>query len=353
MEQAKQNLLEMIERPAFLVRDDIIFQCNQMARDRQISEGTQVAQLLSNDLQAYESYQDGILYLTVDLGWTTCGATVTKQGNDKLFLLDRDTDRAQLQALALAAQQLRIPLSNMMNTGDLLFPELDQADQQNKAAQIRRSMFQLMRIIGNMADAERYASADAPRMESTELGRFFQDIFEKAAATLETSGIQIHFQCPQAPVYTLVDRERMERAAMNLLSNAVKFSNSGSCVEVKLTFNSRFAALSVENPGENVPNHIRGNLFNRYMREPTLEDSRYGLGLGLTLVRSVASAHGGTILVDQPNGTRATMTIAIRKDTAGVLHSPNLWIGGYSGGYDSMLLELADCLHWDAFKTDI
>lgn len=353
MEQEKQNLLEMIERPAFLVRDGIIYQCNQMAKSRQITEDTPIADLLANDRETYDAYQDGILYLTLDLGWTVCGATVTKQGKDNLFLLDRDTDRAQLQALALAAQQLRIPLSSIMNTGDLLFPQLDADAQQDQAAQMRRSMFQLMRIIGNMADAERYANNDTARMEQTELNHFFQEIFEKSAAALESAGIQVVYSGLKAPVYTLVDRERMERAAMNLVSNAVKFSKSGDSIVVKLTCNGKAAALSVENPGENIPNHIRGTLFNRYMREPTLEDSRYGLGLGLTLVQSVASAHGGTLLVDQPNGTRATMTVAIRKETTGTLRSPNLWIGDYSGGHDKVLLELSDCLHWNAYKTDM
>ena len=353
MEQEKQNLLEMIERPAFLVRDGIVFQCNQMAKSRQIAEGTPITELLANDRESYDAYRDGILYLSLDLGWTVCGATVTKQGEDKLFLLDRDADRAQLQALALAAQQLRIPLSNIMNTGDVLFPQLDEDTQQDQAAQMRRSMFQLMRIIGNMADAERYANNDAARMEQTELNHFFLEIFEKTAAALESTGIQVIYTGLHAPVFTLVDRERMERAAMNLVSNAVKFSNSGDSIAVKLTYNGKAAALSVENPGENIPNHIRGTLFNRYMREPMLEDSRYGLGLGLTLVRSVASAHGGTLLVDQPNGTRATMTIAIRKDTSGILRTPNLWIGDYSGGHDKVLLELSDCLHWNVYKTDM
>lgn len=353
MEQEKQNLLEMIERPAFLVRDGVIHQCNQMARSRQITEGTPIAELLTQDMEAYQAFQDGVLYLTVDLGWTSCGATLTRHDGDDLFLLDRDSDRAQLQALALAAQQLRIPLSNIMNTGDLLFPQLEQDDQQDQAAQIRRGMFQLMRIIGNMADAGVYADASASKMEQTELGHFFQEVFEKSASALESAGIRVAFTGLKAPVYTLVDRERMERAAMNLLSNSAKFSKSGDCIEVKLTCNGRIAALSLEIPGQNIPNHIRGTLFNRYTREPALEDSRYGLGLGLTLARSVASAHGGTLLVDQVNGTRTTMTIAIRKDASGILRSPNLWIGDYSGGYDKALLELSDCLPWDAYKTDI
>ena len=46
MEQEKQNLLEMIDRPAFIVRDMIITDCNQMAKNRQISPGKSIEELL-------------------------------------------------------------------------------------------------------------------------------------------------------------------------------------------------------------------------------------------------------------------------------------------------------------------
>ena len=107
MEQDMQNLLEMIDRPAFIVRDRVITDCNQMAKHRQIPVGKPISELLPENGSAYQAYQGGILYLTLQIGWIQCGATVTRHKDGDIFLLDRDTDQAQLQALALAAQQLR------------------------------------------------------------------------------------------------------------------------------------------------------------------------------------------------------------------------------------------------------
>ena len=104
MEQDKQNLLEMIDRPAFLVQDGLITDCNQMAKNRQIQAGTPIAKLLPEECDAYQNYNGGILYLTMQIGWIQCGATVVRQSDGDLFLMDRDADQAQLQALALAAQ---------------------------------------------------------------------------------------------------------------------------------------------------------------------------------------------------------------------------------------------------------
>ena len=90
-------------------------------------------------------------------------------------------------------------------------------------------------------------------------------------------------------------------------------------------------------------------MFQRYLRQPGIEDGRFGMGLGMVLIRSAAARHGGTVLIDQPNGTgtRVSMTITISQDTAS-LRSPVLRVD-YSGEQDHGLVELADCLPLDAY----
>ena len=103
--------------------------------------------------------------------------------------------------------------------------------------------------------------------------------------------------------------------------------------------------LTLPGVGRKTANVIRGNIYDRYKRQPGLEEGRFGIGLGMVLVRSAATIHGGTVLVDQPaaGGTRVTMTMAIRKNTDGVLRSPVMHVD-YSGEWDHMLIELADGL---------
>ena len=86
------------------------------------------------------------------------------------------------------------------------------------------------------------------------------------------------------------------------------------------------------------------------MREPAIEDSRFGLGLGMALVRSVAASHGGTVLLEQTSGTKVTMTLAIRKDVPGTLRTPAMRIGDYAGGRDLGLLEFSETLPPIAYK---
>lgn len=344
MEQEKQNLLEMIDRPVFFVRDGIITEANQAAKNRQIPLGDPVESILTEHVNDYKNYQGGILYLTLQMGWVRCGAMVMRQGEEDIFLMDRDSDHTKLQALALAAQQLRIPLSDVMTLTDSLFPQLEDERQQMQAAQIRQCLFQLMRMISNMADAECYCSTEITNFENTELRHFFREILDRAQASLEITGTVLRFTCPDKPLFATIDRERMQRAVYNLLSNAVKFSPPGSTVEVRLIRSGHMVCLSVEDHGEGVADHVRSSLFHRYLREPVIEDSRYGMGLGMTLVRSVAALHGGTVLLEHTEGTRVTMTMAIRKVTPGTLRSPQIRISDYAGGQDPGLLEFSECL---------
>ena len=103
--------------------------------------------------------------------------------------------------------------------------------------------------------------------------------------------------------------------------------------------------LSICDRGSGISQNLLGSVFSRYLRQPCIEDSRYGLGLGMVLVRSAAANHGGAVLIDQPEGcgTRVTMTMAIRQNTAGVLRSPVIRVD-YAGEQDHALIELSDCL---------
>ena len=172
---------------------------------------------------------------------------------------------------------------------------------------------------------------------------------EKAQTISASAGIKLSYTGPNTPILGLAYEEKLERAIYNLLSNALKFSPDGSTINAKLTKNEDTASFTISNT--NIEPVDANSFWYRYRRTPAIEDSRFGLGLGMTLISAVTAAHNGTVLVDHPtpSETRVTMTIAIVKDTSGAVRSPVMRIGDYAGGRDKGLLELSEVLSSDAY----
>ena len=347
------GMLDLMVRPGFCVKDGKIFKCNPGAESLLLAPGMDIRPLLATGQTEYPEYSGGTLYLTLEISGARWGASVTRMGEFDVFLLEESADHAELQAMALAARELRGPLAGIMTTADRLFPMEaleDDPKLREQAARLNRGLYQMLRIIGNMSDAEGYAAARNTQMETLEIRGFFEDILRKNLALMEHTGLTLRFENLDHNLYTLADKEKLERAVLNILSNAMKFTPSGGTIDVRLTHRGRQLYLTVQDSGEGIPENIRGCVHRRYLRQPGYETGRFGIGLGMVLIRSAAAVHGGTVLIDHPEGagTRITMTIGIRQDTSGNVRSPRLdnplLKYDYTGERDHSLVELSEIL---------
>lgn len=349
MEKKKESRdwLNLLIRPGFYVEDGRITQVNAAAQGLLLEPGMDIEPLITSGLESYQGFQTGCLYVQLTLSGTAFHGCVTKDAGTDVFVLDADTGDTALQALSLAARELRTPLAAAMHGAQAL-----RAENNPQAAVLNRGLYQLLRLVGNMSDAGR--SLGNARMETTDLTAFFDELFEKTAVLAEAAGIRQEYQGLSRPLLCLADRELLERAVLNLLSNAIKFTPKGGTVRVSLAAGGRSLRLSIWDSGPGISEDIRGSLFSRYLRQPTIEDSRFGLGLGMVLVRSAAAAHGGAVLIDQPEGwgTRVTMTMALRRENTGVLRSPAMRID-YAGERDHALTELSNCLPVSLYQKEI
>lgn len=335
--------LELMQQPAFFVESGLITHQNTAAGKFLLDNGTKVASLIVAGGEEYEIFTAGQLHLTVELGGIASGCCITKVESGEIWMPTEATEQEQLQAIALAAQVLREPLSAAMSAADQLFPALaDDPQSREQTAQINRRLFQMLRTIGNMSDAALYAEPQAGRMEYVEICEFIREILDKTGTLTADTGIHMEIDLPNEAIYTLADTEKLERAVYNLLSNAIKFSPAGSTVQVRLANTGKRLRFSVTNEGEHASH---ADYFTQFLRQPGLYDSRWGLGLGMVLVRTTAAIHGGTVLVDHTDASssRITMTLALQQPKTPQLRSPILHID-YAGERDHGLIELADVL---------
>ena len=125
----------------------------------------------------------------------------------------------------------------------------------------------------------------------------------------------------------------------------MKFTPKGGTIDAKMVLHGAKLRLSVQDSGTGIAQELRGSVHTRFLRQPGLEDGRFGIGLGMVLIRATAAAHGGTVLIDHPAdcGTRITMTLDVRRK-AGTALASNILKVDYAGERDHGLIELSDVL---------
>lgn len=354
MEELSQihTMLQLMPQPAFRVENGVISHVNRGAAAYFLQPGQPFAPMILCGGQEYEELSAGTLYLTLSLAEQPTGACVTRMEHGDIVTLEQAAELAQLQSMTLAAIALKEPLNGMLSLAEHFLPAIAQQDEtlQTQAAQMNRRLYQLLRIVSNMTDASGYAQAQPTRMETVEICAFLKEILEKTAALAEQARVQVVYELPREAIFTMADTEKLERAVYNLLSNAIKFSPKETAVHFKLMHKNKRVHLSVSNcnPGPGP----QGNIYNRFQREPMPEDPRNGIGLGMLLVRSVATLHGGAVLVEHSgDSTRITMTLQVRRSDGNQLRSPVRRID-YAGERDHCLIELADVLPPSAYSAD-
>ena len=352
--QDKMAMLELVTRPAFCVKDGVILRVNQAAERMTIEKGCPVAQLLATGQTEYTEFSGDCLYLTLSVNGAEVGASVVSMDGFDVFIIEDENDQAELKAMALAAQTLREPLSSVMSMASALLPTVENTDDPaaaNHMARLNRGLFQMLRILGNMSDADRYRADTKPRMETRDITAFMSELSEKLTAMAGHAGIELHFENLQDSLYCLIESEKLERAVYNIVSNAMKFTPKGGSIHAKLTRRGYRLYLTVQDSGCGIHENQRSSVCSRFLRQPGLDDSRQGIGLGMVLIRSAATAHGGTVLIEQikDSGLRLTITLEIRQSREGLVRSPGLQVD-YAGEWDHSLIELSESLPASLYK---
>jgi len=224
-----------------------------------------------------------------------------------------DTESTRRQLIADVAHELRNPLASLQATAeaaaDGALPD-DPATWQTVLAQTTR----LQRLVDDMAAVS--------RAEERQLDLHVRAIPARALAEAAVSSVQARYDAADIDLRLLndpgnprvaVDAERMAEVLANLLGNALRHSHPGGVVTVRLATRESRLSIEVIDTGDGFPPEESGRLFERFYRGDTARSrDAAGSGIGLTLARSVITAHGGTLSgrSDGP-GHGATFTITL------------------------------------------
>lgn len=237
------------------------------------------------------------------------------------FLLARDISR-EAEATRLKTEfvhnishELKTPLTLIRLYGETLQRKENLTEEQRRESYeiITKESERLSHLINNVLD---FSRIDMGRKEfiftKGSLSRVVQETLDSYRYHLEKKGFQVREEiAPDLPEMDF-DREAVASALINLLSNAMKFSPDRKEVAVRLFRRNELAVIQVEDKGIGISPQDLAGVFKRFYRaKNSLVSETRGSGLGLTLVKHTAEAHGGTVEVESEPGKGSVFSVIL------------------------------------------
>jgi two-component system, chemotaxis family, CheB/CheR fusion protein len=206
--------------------------------------------------------------------------------------------RRRDQFLAMLSHELRNPLGAIVTATALLREGAATAQGRGPAiAVLERQSQQMARLLDDLLEASRVTQ------NKIELRRHVLDLRDVASeaadvvrGAMEAQGVTFTTELPAEPVPIDGDPARLQQVQINLLSNAAKYTPAGGRVRLRLTREGQEAVICVQDDGAGIPAAMLESVFDLFVQSHrTLDRAAGGLGVGLTLVRSLVQMHGGTV----------------------------------------------------------
>jgi hypothetical protein len=200
---------------------------------------------------------------------------------------------SQRRFVANASHELRTPLTVMRTELDVALadPAAGEAELRRLASVLHEEVLRCQALIDSLLEHARSEGGAVQRGERVDLAELARDAVRRLRGAAAGRGVDLRLRAERA----LVEGERrlLERLVWNLVENAVLYNRHGGFADVGVTLAAEGARLRVENSGAAVPPEQVDSLWEPFQR--LRGGAAGGAGLGLSLVRAVASAHGGAV----------------------------------------------------------
>jgi signal transduction histidine kinase/response regulator of citrate/malate metabolism len=231
-------------------------------------------------------------------------------------------NRAKDEFLAVLGHELRNPLAPIVTALQLMTLRGDDTALKERAV-IDRQVRHLVRLVDDLLDVSRIARGKvALRREPFELAEIVARAIEMASPLLEERQQNLSVRVPRSGLAVSGDLTRLAQVVLNLVTNAAKYTEPRGRIEVCASAHDGQAVLRVLDSGVGISPDMLPRVFDLFAQEAqTFERSRGGLGLGLTIVRSLVELHGGTVEV-QSEGLGRGSTFTVRLPLLEALTAP-------------------------------
>ena len=225
-----------------------------------------------------------------------------------------EASRAKDEFLATLAHELRNPLAPIRTGLEILKKDAGNGPPSQRArAIIERQLVHMIRLIDDLLDISRISSGKI-RLEKQRitLRAVVESAVETSRPGIEAGHHRLVLQLPADEVELDGDLTRLAQSVANLLNNAAKYTPSGGSIRLQAGRDGDHAVIEVQDSGVGIPAEMLDRVFQLFAQVGrTIDRSQGGLGIGLSLVRSLVELHGGTVTA-QSEGTGLGSTFTLR-----------------------------------------
>jgi signal transduction histidine kinase len=251
----------------------------------------------------------GLLVLAIGIGsWL-----IVTDLNRQLTLARQKTD-----FVSNVSHELKTPLTSIRMFSELLADGrvTDPVKQRTYLSIITAETARLSRLINNVLDFARIERGEKKyHFQTCDLINLLRDTAETYRPHLEANGFHFDCELPDSPLIVNGDRDALAQVIVNLLSNAEKYSDSRKQISVRLEQQTNplpYVEVKVLDRGLGVPDGSEEKIFEQFYRaHDSLSSGIQGSGLGLTLARQIARAHGGEVVYEPREGGGSCFTLRL------------------------------------------
>lgn len=243
---------------------------------------------------------------------------------DRLVEAAKQAVLARDEVISAVSFDFKEPLAGLNMIADNLSKAKDLKEVADHADFIRGSVIEMQSIVEDIYDQKKADLGDLTlRLDQLPVSEILEDVQFALQPVAKKNDINLQVESLNQSILAFADRERVLRVIFNIVNNSIKFTRKHTKISIKAKADPQFVYISIADGGPGIPKDRLDTIFDDFWQARST--SNLGAGIGLAVVKSIITAHGGTVTAESNlnGGTTITFSLPRRRPVGVPLRKPS------------------------------